>query len=121
MKTVERRGAQRIPVSVEIQQRIEGQIHRCVASNLSLSGVYIERPIASFVRHSTAVELEIPLPDGGTSPLRTQAEIVYDHFDAALHGSALRFTDMAAADQARLAAFVERGERGPEPSKARAA
>jgi len=121
MKIVERRSAQRISVSVAIQQYVEGQTHRCRASNLSLSGVYIERPITSFVRHSTAVELEIPLPDGESAPMRTEAEIVYDCFDAALHGSALRFTNMSAHDRARLSAFLERGERGPDPSKAQAA
>jgi c-di-GMP-binding flagellar brake protein YcgR len=121
MKIVERRSAQRVSVSVPIHQFVEGQTHRCLASNLSLSGVYIERPIASFVRHSTAVELEIPLPDGETVPLRTAAEIVYDCFDAALHGSALRFTEMSGRDRARLSAFLERGERGPDPSNAQAA
>lgn len=121
MKSVERRSAQRVSVAVPIRQFVEGQAHPCLASNLSISGVYIERPITSFVRHSNRVELEIGLPDGDAAPLSVHAEIVYDHFDALLHGSALRFTRMSARDAARLSAFLERGKRGPEPSNAQAA
>jgi hypothetical protein len=121
MKIVERRSAARVAVSVEIAQYVEGQTHRCLASNLSLSGVYIERPISSFVRHSTAVELRLSLPDGEGAPVCAQAEIVYDCFDLALHGSALRFTAMSARDRARLSAFVERGRGGPDSSSAHAA
>jgi hypothetical protein len=121
MKRVERRGAMRIAVSVLTQQHVEGQSHCCVASNLSLSGVFIHRPIASFVRHSTTVELELSLPDGAGTPLRVHAEIVYDCFDAELHGSALRFVEMSAQDRARLTAFLERGSGGTDPSRAQAA
>jgi hypothetical protein len=105
MKTLERRRAPRVPVSVYIQQHVEGQTHRCLASNLSLSGLYMERPISSFVRHSAEIELEIPLPDGA-EPVRTTAEIVYDCFNALFHGSAVRFKRMSARDTARLCAFI---------------
>lgn len=121
MKNAERRSAARVAVSVHTEQHVEGQTHRCLASNLSLSGVYIERPIAPFVRHSTAVELALSLPDGQASPLKAYAEIVYDCFDAVSHGSALRFTEMSAGDRARLTAFIERGTRGPSPERAYAA
>ena len=105
MKTLERRRAPRVPVSVYIQQHVEGQTHRCLASNLSLSGLYMERPISSFVRHSAEIEIEIPLPDGA-EPLRTTAEIVYDCFNALFHGTAVRFKRMSARDTARLCAFI---------------
>jgi hypothetical protein len=105
MKTLERRRAPRVPVSVYIHQHVEGQTHRCLASNLSLSGLYMERPISSFVRHSAEIEIEIPLPDGA-EPVRTTAEIVYDCFNALFHGSAVRFKRMSARDTARLCAFI---------------
>jgi hypothetical protein len=105
MKTLERRRAPRVPVSVYIQQHVEGQTHRCLASNLSLSGLYMERPISSFVRHSAEIEIEIPLPDGA-EPLRTTAEIVYDCFNALFHGTAVRFKRMSSHDTARLCAFI---------------
>jgi hypothetical protein len=106
MQSIERRSAPRFPVSVHIAQHVEGQTHRCVASNLSASGLYMERPIGSFVRHSADVELEIPLPDGA-APLRTHAEIVYDCFDARFHGTAVRFTQMSVRDRERLQAFLD--------------
>ncbi len=92
-------------VTVAVQQHVEGQTHRCLASNLSTSGVFIERPLSSFVRHSADVEVEIPIPDGG-EPLWASAEIVYDCFSALFHGSALRFKAMSPRDRARLTAFL---------------
>ncbi len=112
MNRFERRSAPRVPVAVAVQQRVEGQTHRCYASDLSLSGLYMERPITTFVRHSADVELEIPLPDG-REPLRTEAEIVYDCFDAEVHGTAVRFKALSAHDRARLSAFLR-----PEPPSA---
>jgi hypothetical protein len=105
MKSLERRSAPRVPVSVYVHQHVEGQSHRCLASNLSLSGLYMERPIASFVRHSAEIELEIPLPDS-SEPVRASAEIVYDCFNAMFHGTAVRFKRMSAHDRARLGAFL---------------
>ncbi|HVZ32371.1 MAG TPA: PilZ domain-containing protein [Polyangiaceae bacterium] len=104
MKRFERRGAPRVPVAVTIQQHVEGQTHCCIASDLSLSGLYMERPITTFVRHSARVQLEIPIPDG-KEPLRTEAEIVYDCFDAEVHGTAVRFDALSAGDRERLHAF----------------
>jgi hypothetical protein len=102
----ERRRAPRIPVSAHLEQHIEGQSHRCFMSDLSLTGLYMERPISSFVRHSTKVQLEIALPDGEGEPLWATAEIVYDCFDSTFHGTAVRFEDMGDRDRRRLSAFL---------------
>ena len=115
----ERRRAPRVPVSVYLQQHIEGQTHRCFMSDLSLTGLYMERPISSFVRHSTKVQLEIPIPDGQSEPVWASAEIVYDCFDSEFHGTALRFEAMGERDRQRLSAFLS--ERGPEPMQGRSA
>ncbi len=98
----ERRRAPRVPVSVHLEQRVEGQSHRCFATNLSSTGLYMERPIESFVRHSADVQLEIPIPDGHGEPVIASAEIVYDCFDALLHGTAVRFKGLSSRDEARL-------------------
>ncbi len=103
----ERRRAPRVPVSVSLAQRVEGQTHRCVAINLSNTGLYMERPIESFVRHSADVQLEIPIPDGHGEPVLANAEIIYDCFDALSHGTAVRFKSLSARDQARLANWLE--------------
>jgi c-di-GMP-binding flagellar brake protein YcgR len=106
MPVTERRRAPRIPVSVSMNQHVEGQSHRCVLSDLSLTGLYMERPIGSFVRHSAAVELEIPLPDGEHEPVWASGEIVYDCFDGTYHGTAVRFAEMSERDRARLCSFL---------------
>ena len=86
----ERRNCPRVPVSVYLSQHVEGQTHRCFTTDLSSGGLYMERPIGSFVRHSAAVQLEIPLPGDGGEPLWASAEVVYDCFDALFHGTAVR-------------------------------
>lgn len=113
MTTSERRTSPRVPISVYVEQHVEGQTHRCFASDLSLSGAYMERPLSSFVRHSAEIELEIPLPDGESDPLWATCEVVYDSFDALFHGTAVRFTGMSQRHRARLSAFLG-GSGGPD-------
>jgi D-alanyl-D-alanine dipeptidase len=108
MNRPERRCAPRFPVSFSIHQHVQGQTHRCRASNLSATGLYMERPIDSFVRHSAEIALEIALPDGA-EPVRADAVIVYDCFDALSHGTAVRFQRMSSRDRVRLSAFLESG------------
>jgi hypothetical protein len=114
MNEVERRRAPRVPVSVYLEQHVEGQSHRCFVNDLSLAGVYMERPIGSFVRHSAKVQLEIPLPDGESEPVWASGEVVYDCFNALFHGTAVRFEAMGDHDRQRLSAFLAKGEPGPE-------
>jgi hypothetical protein len=125
MNEVDRRRAPRVPVSVYLEQHVEGQSHRCFTSDLSLTGLYMERPIGSFVRHSAKVQLEIPLPDGESEPVWASGEIVYDCFNALFHGTAVRFEAMGDHDRRRLSAFLAKGESGTDrelaPGRARAA
>jgi hypothetical protein len=106
MTDIDRRKAPRIPVSVYLEQHVEGQSHRCFTSDLSLTGLYMERPISSFVRHSAKVQLEIPLPDGSNEPVWASGEVVYDCFNALFHGTAVRFETMGDGDRQRLSAFL---------------
>jgi hypothetical protein len=106
MFVAERRRAPRIPISVQLKQHIEGQSLDCNLSDLSTTGLYMERPITSFVRSSAAIELEIPLPDGEHQPVWARAEIVYDCFDGSFHGTAVRFAGMSERDRVRIMAFV---------------
>jgi hypothetical protein len=107
----DRRTAPRIPVAVYLSQHVEGDTHRCFVTDISSGGLYMERPIGSFVRRSARVQLEIPLPDQ-PEPIWAAGEIVYDCFDALFHGTAVRFTNMSAQDQARLGAFLAGSRRG---------
>ena len=116
MNEAERRRAPRVPVSVYLEQHVEGQSHRCFTSDLSLTGLYMERPIGSFVRHSAKVQLEIPLPDGQKEPVWASGEVVYDCFNALFHGTAVRFEAMGDHDRQRLSAFLAKREPAPESS-----
>lgn len=106
MNYEERRHAPRRSVSVHVEQHVEGQSHHCHATCLSLTGLFMQRPLGTFVRHSATTTLAIRLPDGQGDPLWASAEVVYDCFDARYHGSALRFTAMSERDRARLHSFL---------------
>ena len=103
----DRRIAPRVPVSVYLSQHVDGETHRCFVTNLSATGLYMERPMGSFLRTSSQIQLEIPLPDRVGESIWASAEIVYDCFDALFHGSAVRFVAMSERDRARLSTFIE--------------
>jgi hypothetical protein len=102
----DRRIAPRVPVSVYLSQYVDGETHRCFVTNLSSTGLYMERPMGSFLRTSAQVQLEIPLPDREDESIWASAEIVYDCFDALFHGTAVRFVAMTERDRARLSSFI---------------
>lgn len=117
MNQLERRGAPRVAVSVCVHQHVGGETHHCHARSLSLSGLYMERPLASFHRESAQFALEISLPDGNAGPIWADAEVVYDCFDALSHGTGVRFIAMQAGDRDRLFAFLARAT---DPDRRRA-
>lgn len=102
----ERRGEPRVPVGVYLRQVVDGETHRCFASDLSVSGLYMEQPVRPFARRSNQIQLEIPLDEG--DPVWLGAEVVYDCFDALFHGTAVRFTAITERDRGRLARWVQR-------------
>lgn len=103
---MERRGTQRIPVGMYVEQMATGGSHRYFASDLSERGLYMERPVSSYVRHSKQVQLEIPLPGEESAPVWVAGEVVYDCFDGLFHGTAVRFTAMGQRDRCRLEQFL---------------
>jgi len=120
MNQIERRGTPRLPVSVYVQQHVGGQTHTCHASSLSLSGLYMERPLSSFLRQCARFALEISLPDGKAGSVWTNAEVVYDCFDALSHGTGVRFIAMSPRDRARLSAFLAQPPVAPNRDRAHA-
>lgn len=104
---MDRRSSPRIPVAVYLSQHVDGEVHRCFATDLSAGGLYMERPMGSFLRRSSEVQLEIPLPDEEGDAIWASAEVVYDCFDPLCHGTAVRFKAMAEHDRARLSSYIE--------------
>ncbi len=91
-----------------VQQIIDGESHRCFATSLSMTGIYVEHLSTRFVRRSRAVQLEIPLT-GDPEPLWVGGEVIYDALDRLFVGTAVRFGQMAARDRDRLERWLHRG------------
>jgi hypothetical protein len=104
----ERRRAERLPVGLYVQQIIDGEPHRCFATSMSLTGMYLEHVTTRFARRSRVVQLEIPLT-GDSEPLWVGGEVVYDALDRLFVGTAIAFQHMAERDLARLEAWLDRG------------
>ncbi len=108
MEHRERRLAERMPVGLYVQQVIDGEPHRCFATSISMTGIYVEHLSTRFVRKSRTVQLEIPLT-GEPDPLWVVGEVVYDALDRLFVGSAIRFGRMAERDRHRLESWLRSG------------
>ncbi len=102
----ERRKSRRIELDSPIEQIVDEAEHRCRATNVSRTGLYMERPVSALARRSNVVQLAFTLP-GSAETLWAKAEVVYDSFDARLHGTAVRFTEMAARDRRALDLWLD--------------
>jgi hypothetical protein len=89
-----------MPVGFYVEQIVEDEPHRSFMSDLSASGLYMERPFELLSRRSSVVQVELPLP--GDETLWAKCEVVYDRFDSLFHGTAVRFTAMARRHQRML-------------------
>lgn len=89
-----------MPVGFYIDQFIQDEPHRSFLSDLSPTGLYMERPLELLSRCSDVVQVELPLP--GEETLWAKCEVVYDRFDSLFHGTAVRFTGMARRHQRLL-------------------
>lgn len=102
----ERRKSRRVELDSPIEQIVDEAEHPCRATNVSRTGLYMERPVSALARRSNVVQIAITLP-GTADTLWAKAEVVYDCFDAALHGTAVRFTEMAAPDRSALERWLD--------------
>ena len=105
MRRNERREADRVPVGIYLNQVVGSDLHRCFATDISPTGLYMERTCTPMERRSNFVQVEIPLPGIGDT-LWAKAEVVYDCFDALFHGTAIRFAAMAGMHRRLLEAWL---------------
>jgi len=101
----ERRNAMRVPIGVYLDQIVGEETHRCFGTDLSPTGVYMERPFSALTRPSRDVQLELPLP-GLSEPLWARGEVIYDRVDGLFHGQAIRFVAMARAERQALERYL---------------
>jgi hypothetical protein len=111
MRRNERRDADRIPVGIYLSQIVGDEAHRSFTTDISPTGLYMERICTPLERKTGVVQLEIPLP-GISDSLWAKAEIVYDCFDALFHGTAVRFVAMAGLHRRLLEGWLHEMGRG---------
>jgi hypothetical protein len=107
LREPDRRHSVRVPVSFVVSELIDELPGRARAINLSCGGIYVQKPLRSIGRNSAVVALEFLLPgEEGEAAIWAKGEIVHDNFDPYLHGSGVRFGELAERDRLRIREFV---------------
>lgn len=103
--TVNRRNDYRIPLQLFLNEYVGDKAHRCMAVNLSPSGVHLNRLLQPFARETPIVGLEFELPDT-SEVIWARGEIRYDTMDQYFHGTGVEFTGMARAHHRLIRDYV---------------
>ena len=106
-----RRSSHRVPLQLFLNEYVKDKAHRCMAVNLSPSGIYLNRLVAPFQRENRVVGLEFELP-ATSETIWARGEIRYDKLDPYFHGTGVEFTGMARAHHRLIRDYVmDRRER----------
>ena len=100
-----RRQASRSTLGFYLDQYVDDDAFRCFSSNLSTSGVYMERVASTLHRHHDIVQLEMPLP-GCNDSIWASGRVIYDRFGGLFHGTAVQFLAMARSHKRLLNEFL---------------
>ena len=106
-----RRIGSRISMQMFLNEYVKDKAHRCMAVNLSPSGIYLNRLLTPFQRENRVVGLEFELPDT-SEVIWARGEVRFDQLDKYFHGTGVEFTGMATAHQRLIRDYVlEKRER----------
>lgn len=94
----DRRQATRVPVEFFLEERTGDALYYQRATNLSVSGVYLEQTLPH--PPGTRVDLQLRLP-GDPAPIRLKGEVV--NRAARDVGMGVRFVDLTGEDRSRIA------------------
>jgi len=112
----ERGGSVRVPLGVYANEAVGEDLLRAFATDLSPSGIYVERaPIPHeklLHKWEERVQIEVPLPGLGET-IWAGARVVHDRSGGLYHGTALRFTSMAKRHRDAVLAYVYDTRRAP--------
>ena len=102
----DRRRASRVPVAITIELRTERDFSLHASSNLSVGGAFFDRSIPHPVGEKVTVTFTLP---GADTPITCEGEVV-NVPDKKNFGMGVRFLNLSAADQQRLADFTQTPE-----------
>lgn len=105
MGSANRRSSFRVPVQMFLNEYVKDKAHRCMAVNVSPSGIYLNRLLAPFRREDRVVGLEFELPET-SEIIWARGEIRYDAMDPYFHGTGIEFTGMAHLHQRLIRDYV---------------
>lgn len=105
MGTFNRRSGFRIPLQLFMNEYVKDTPHRCMAVNLSPTGIYLKGLIQPEPRQTEVVGLEFELP--GTSELIwARGEVKFDQRDCYFHGTGVEFTGIPSRHHRLVREFV---------------
>jgi hypothetical protein len=93
MSLSNRRIGARVPLEILVTQYVNDRPHRALATNLSETGMHVNKVLGSLERRSRVVGLELKLP-GTSDTIWARGEICHDSLDEYFHGQGIRFTGM---------------------------
>ncbi len=103
--SLERRFAPRVRVEMFLTQYVRDFPFRALATNLSPSGLLIQKLVEPTIPLCRVVSVEFELPGSG-EVVWARAEPRFDALDEDFHASGLTFTGMAAKHERLLHEFV---------------
>ena len=101
----ERRQIHRVPVELFLNEYVQERPGRALATNLSNTGMYVNRVLQPHARRAGLVQLEFELP-GTREVIWAAGEARYEVLDDMFHGTGVRFVAMARAHERLVRDFV---------------
>jgi hypothetical protein len=101
----DRRSDSRIRTEMFLNQYVKEQPYRALATNLSPTGLFLQKLAVPIARHNSSVGLEFELPGTGEI-IWARAESRFDSVASDFHLTGLRFTAMAQKHQRLIRDFV---------------
>jgi len=88
-----------------LNEYVRDRAHRCMAVNLSPTGLHVNRLLTPFSRENRVVGLEFEIPETSET-IWARGEIRYDAMDRYFHGTGIEFTGMARAHERIIRDYV---------------
>ena len=90
----DRRLGCRVPLELFMNEYVSERPHRALTTNISETGVFLNKVVSPLQRAWSVVSLEFELPGTG-EVIWARGEICHDSLDSYFHGEGVRFTGMA--------------------------